>query len=68
MPKFAQFNPAIKQISPVIGWYDTDKYTYKQLPPTNMLFTLTEAEWTGRFFGDFAIDNGELVQISDLES
>ena len=33
------------------------------MPPPNELFSVTDAEWTNRFFGHYGIEDGELVKL-----
>lgn len=66
MPQYVYFNSALPSPSPVIGWYDTDKETYPNLPATVNLFEVTAAQWTARNTNgavpsDWAISNGALI-------
>jgi hypothetical protein len=63
MPKYAAFNPAVPAPSPVIGWYDTDTFTYKTLPDSSNLLAVTNAQWAARMANPsaWAVNNGALV-------
>ena len=60
MPKFAAFDPSAPQPAPVVGWYDTDKHAYKNLPPDGHLLELSDEQWAARLTTPF-IDKGMLV-------
>ncbi len=63
MPKYAQYNPSLAAPSPVIGWYDTDNYTYPNLPAASGLLEITEAQWQARLTNPsgWAVSSGALV-------
>jgi hypothetical protein len=49
MPLYARFTPTDPVPQQVIGWYDTDTFDYgSNLPPSNELVVLTQAQWDGR--------------------
>lgn len=50
MPKYASYDPTVASPSPVTGWYDTDKFTYNNLPPISNLFTVDDTTWNNRDF------------------
>ena len=60
MPKYACFDPTLS-IAPVCGWYDTDAYTYTNLPASTNLLLMTDAQWTARLTGQWAVQNGALI-------
>ena len=63
MPQYAQFNPDVAAPSPVIGWYDTDEFTYQNMPAASDLLLLTSSEWAERISNPsgWAVSNGALV-------
>ena len=65
MAKFAWYDPTITAISPVLGWYDSERVSPEELPPSDELFPLTSREWSKRFFGRFGIEDHELVAYPD---
>ena len=66
MPKYALYDPAIPSPSVVTGWYDTDTFTYPNLPPSTNLFLLTEDQWQARVSNTsgWAVSNNELVSYT----
>jgi hypothetical protein len=63
MPKYAAFNPASAPPYAIIGWYDTDEFTYSNLPPSSELVEIAAAQWAQHFAnpGEWAVSNGALV-------
>lgn len=63
MTKYAYFNSAAPAPSPVIGWYDTDNFTYPNLPASSDLLAVTADEWAARLVNPsaWAVSNGALV-------
>ena len=61
MPKFAQYDSKAAQPAPVIGWYDTDEFSYPNLPATTELVQMTQAEWDARLTAPLFVGNGKLV-------
>jgi hypothetical protein len=49
MPQYAAFNSALADPKPVTGWYDTDEFTYPNLPAASDLLLLTSAQWAAHF-------------------
>lgn len=62
MPKYAQFNPAANP-SPVLNWWDTDNYTWPNLPGKDYLLQITEAQWAARTSGSWQVQNRQLVAV-----
>jgi hypothetical protein len=60
MSKYAYFNPSLSP-SPVLGWYDTDNFTYPKLPPDNSLLALSEMQWQSRLNNNYAVQDGQLI-------
>jgi len=58
--KYAQYDHTATSPQPVIGWYNTDDFEYPNMPPTEDLLGLTQAQWERRFDTPF-VCNGELV-------
>lgn len=48
MPQYAYFDSTAGGPTPVIGWYDTDEFSYSNLPPAASLLELTAAQWAAR--------------------
>jgi hypothetical protein len=63
MPKLAQFDSTISGQAPVLGWYDTDRYTYASLPAAQNLLTLTDAQWAARLTGSWAVQGGSALVV-----
>ncbi len=61
MPKYAYYNGLADLPTPVVGWYDTDDFTYDPMPAEADLFQLTEEEWADRLTGSWSIDETGLV-------
>ena len=63
MAKYAYFNSAVAAPSPVIGWYDTDDFTYASMPTTNDLLEVDETQWDARLTdpSGWAVSAGALV-------
>ena len=61
MARYAKYDPAISTNSPVLGWYDTNQFVYKILPPSTDLILLSDAQWANRLNGRWAVTNGQLV-------
>lgn len=61
--KLALFDKTVPAPSPVIGWFDTDVFTYPNLPENDTLLELTEEEWEKRLDGHWAVDDGKLVAM-----
>ena len=60
MPKYAQYDHTAASPQPVIGWYDSDEFTYASLPATADLLTLTKTQWDTRLSTPF-VSGGALV-------
>jgi hypothetical protein len=58
MPKLAQFDPSVVDPKPIIGWYDTDTYTYTDLPDAGSLLVLSEDQWDARLTAFSWVING----------
>jgi hypothetical protein len=61
MPKLAQYDSTVSGEAPVLGWYDTDRYTYANLPPEQNLLTISDAQWAARTTGQWAVAAGALM-------
>ena len=61
MTQYAQFDPAVPQPAPVIGWYDTAAVKYLNLPHETSLVVVTPEQWAAHYSGLWAIKEGELV-------
>lgn len=61
MPKYAQFDSKSAQPAPIVGWYDTDKLNYVNLPAAADLVQLSEAEWAARLDAPMFISGGQIV-------
>ena len=48
MAQYAYFDIMISAPSPVIGWYDTEKFQYPNLPPMSNLLEVTTSQWEAR--------------------
>lgn len=66
MPKYAYFNSTQTAPQQVIGWYDTDLFTYTNLPTSENLVEVSELQWNARLSNPsaWAIDGGDLVSYS----
>jgi hypothetical protein len=63
MARYARFNPSIPQPAPVIGWYDTDIFTYPHLPRKSELLEITDDEvWQTRRQTPKFVYNGRLIE------
>jgi hypothetical protein len=61
MTKFAYFDSSRPSPQPVLGWYDTELFNYPRLPaPSNML-ALTDAQWSVRVVGSWAVNGTQLI-------
>jgi hypothetical protein len=47
MTRYANFDPT-QEPAPVIGWYDTEAYSYPVLPDFRTLFIVTDDQWNAR--------------------
>ena len=65
MTQYAYFDSTATQPAPVLGWYDTGEFTYKNLPASADLLELTASQWADRFSIPF-VDNGTLVAPAPL--
>lgn len=64
MPKYANFDHTQSPPQPVIGWYDTDSFTYAALPDFRDLLQITQVQWDARGtdFTNWAVDStGALI-------
>jgi len=67
MAQYAQFDPKASQPAPVLGWYDTDQFNYRNLPAAEGLITLNSSQWALHYNNPhaFAVLNGKLIDIQD---
>lgn len=65
--KFAQFDHTQPNPQQVIGWYDTDAFTYAQMPDTADLVQVTEQQWADHFDHPrlWRINNGDLEPYTE---
>lgn len=61
MPKYAHFNAAANP-APVIAWFDTDSGEWPNLPGSDYLLELTDAQWAQRGAG-WQVFNRQLVPV-----
>jgi hypothetical protein len=64
MPLYASFNPAAASPQPVLGWYDTDAFSYPNLPAAADLVIATQAQWDAQAEGNWFVNGGVLAQIA----
>lgn len=57
----AHFDHTAPSPSRVRGWYDTDAFTYLNLPPAADLVEMTPTEWDARLTGIFGVQDGKVV-------
>ncbi|GAB6968543.1 hypothetical protein JCM25156A_25810 [Komagataeibacter kakiaceti JCM 25156] len=63
MTKYAHFDSRQAAPSRVIGWYDSESFnalTLKSLPESDLL-EVTDAQWSMRYPGPWAVGDGALV-------
>lgn len=60
MGKFAHFDPLSTSPQQVLGFYDTDGFAYRNLPPAESLLALDEGQWGNRMATPF-VSNGALI-------
>lgn len=61
MARYAAYNSDVAAPSPVLGWYDTGEFAYENLPKAGDLLEMTDAQWTARMSGQWAVSAGALV-------
>lgn len=61
MAKLAQFNSQAAQPTPATGWFDTEEFSYPNLPAETELIELTDAEWSARMDAEWYVLTGALV-------
>lgn len=66
MSLYAYYNHLDVESSPVLGWYDTDTFTYPTLPDFRDLLEVTQVQWDGRLANPsgWAVVAGELVSYT----
>lgn len=64
MPQYAQYDSTVADLSPVLGWYDTDAISYPNLPASADLLEVSSDQWASRMPGPFAVQSGQLVAYS----
>ena len=66
MAYLAQYDPATPAPAKVIGWYNTSKRIYPNLPPATNLLEISEVEWDGHYANPngWAVSAGALVQYT----
>lgn len=65
MPKYAHFNAAANP-APVIAWYDTDSGEWPNLPGSDYLLELTDAQWAARGPG-WQVQDRQLVAVPSVD-
>lgn len=60
MGKYAHFDPLAPLPRQVLGFYDADGFTYRNLPPAESLLALDEGQWANRMATPF-VSNGALI-------
>jgi hypothetical protein len=55
---YAQFDHTAPSPAPVIGWYDTEAFSYPSLPASADLLSMTQQQWDARMDGHWAVANG----------
>ena len=63
MTYYAQYDSAISPSAKVIGWYNTGRRAYPNLPPATELLEITESEWQAHYTNadGWAVSAGKLV-------
>ena len=63
MPIYAWFNSQALQPSPVLGYYNTDLFSYPTLPPSQDLLIISPSQWTSvqQNLNGWAVENSQLV-------
>lgn len=51
MAKYAYYDSAAEAPQPVLGWYDTDRHAYANLPASPDLLPVSNADWQARLDG-----------------
>lgn len=59
MAFYATWDSSVPAPSPVTGWYDTNAYSYPNLPSNRIL--LEESFWLARMTTLWAVENGNLI-------
>jgi hypothetical protein len=63
MGVFAYFDHTVPSPSPVLGWYDTDSFSYSIIPGNQDLLEITPDQWADRLdnLNGWAVSDGGLV-------
>lgn len=64
MPQYAYFDSTATPPAPVLGWFDTDRFNYPNLPDQSNLLELTTDQWNARQTGLWAVSSGTLVSYT----
>lgn len=69
MTYYAQYDSAISPPAKVIGWYNTGRRAYPNLPPATELLEITESEWQAHYTNadGWAVSAGKLVPYTPPE-
>lgn len=68
MTLYAYYNSSVSSPSPVIGFIDTEAFTFPRMPDARNLLPLTQAQWATRTDGFWAVSNGALVPYVPVPS
>jgi hypothetical protein len=64
MTYYAQYDSSAPQPTPVLGWYDTSLFSYRNLPAEADLLELDEIQWKAHFENPsgWAFNDGIIVE------
>ena len=67
MPRYGNFDHLATPPAPVLGWYDTDVFTYSFLPPMYDMLLITDPTfWDNRTTGFWGVTSGAFVDITPV--